>query len=146
MDPSECRAVGILGPLPTSESLVLSSIPGIQKGCYNTAKVPQGSPYPQVSWLYFSWWFYAVKSSNKLLGKAEALTLYNGDYRQQAEPPIIGVLMAFLLEFVELVYLNDFSFKLKSRTVKTKNTTRVYKTNFLLAYCQGSNNICGFKQ
>lgn len=87
-----------------------------------------------------------MKSSNKLLGKAEALTLYNGDHGQQVEPPIIGVLMAFLLEFVELVYLNDFSFKLKSRTVKTMNTTRVYKTNFLLAYCQGSKNICGSKQ
>lgn len=50
--------------------------------------------------------------------------------------------MIFLLESMELVYMYDFSLPRKSRTLKTKYTTRGYKTNFLLAHHEG-NNICG---
>lgn len=150
MDPSEWRAVVILWPLLTVDSWILPSTPGFQKGYYNRAKVTRGSSYPQVSQLpvfllVILWYF--MKSSNELLWKARALTLYNRDHEQQSKPPIIWVfLMTFLLESVELVYFYDFSFKLKSGTITTKYTTRKYGTNFLLAYCQGSNIYLWLKQ
>lgn len=147
MDPSERRAVVILWPLLTLDSWILPSTPGFQKGYYNRAKVTRGSSYPQVSqlpvFLLVILWGWSLQMNS--YGKPK--TLYSRDHEQQSKPPIIWVfLMTFLLESVELVYFYDFSFKLKSGTITTKCTTRKYETNFLLAYCQGSNIYLWLKQ